>query len=150
MSPDAIDEQRLGEVRAEYGHCFGCGLDNPIGLHVDGFEIDGDSISATFRPRSLYRGFHDVLHGGIVTTALDEVLAWTAILVAGTMAVTAKMEIKFRNPAPPDAEYVMRGRLMERRGRRLVLHGSCSTDGQTIAEANALFLATEPVPDLRI
>lgn len=132
-------------MRAEYGHCFGCGLENPIGLQVDQFVRDGDSITATFTPRDDYRGFHDILHGGIVATALDEVLAWTAILVAGTMAVTAKMEMKFRNPAPADADYSLRGHLVDQRGRRLVMEATCSSSGQLIAEATALFLATDPV-----
>lgn len=142
---ETIDREWLQSVRSEYGHCFGCGLDNPIGLQVDNFVRDGDTITATFMPRDDYRGFHDILHGGIVATALDEVLAWTAILVAGTMAVTAKMDMKYRNPAPADADYTLHGHLVERRGRRLVLEGSCSSGGHTIAEAKALFLATDPV-----
>ncbi len=140
-----IDGASLDAVRSRYGHCFGCGADNPIGLHVDGFEHDGDRVTAKFRPRQAYMGFHNVLHGGIVATALDEILAWTAILVAGTMAVTATLEFKFRNPAPPDAEYRLEGRLVEQRGKRLVLEGFCYTGELMVAEAHGLFLATEPV-----
>lgn len=141
-----IDQEWLSTVRREYSHCFGCGLDNAIGLQVDGFEQDGDMITARFTPRDEYRGFHDILHGGIVATALDETLAWTAILVAGSMAVTATMEMKYRKPAPADAQYVLRGRLVEQRGKRLVLEASCEARDVLIAEAKALFLATEPVP----
>lgn len=141
----AIDPERLAAVRAGYAHCFGCGLDNPIGLHVDRFERSEDTITAVFVPRLHYRGFRDILHGGIVATALDEILAWTSILVAGTMAVTAKMELRFRNPAPADASYRLVGRLVEQRGRRLVLEASCRVGDTVIAEANALFLATEAV-----
>ena len=141
-----IDPDWLETVRSQYGHCFGCGLDNPIGLQIDDFARDGDTISARFTPRDGYRGFHDILHGGIVATALDEVLAWTAIIVVGTMAVTAKMEMKFRKPAPVEGEYQLHGRLVEKRGKRLLLEASCSSRGEVIAEANALFLATDPVP----
>jgi acyl-coenzyme A thioesterase PaaI-like protein len=141
----SIDPDWLASIRADYGQCFGCGLDNPIGLQVDGFAQDGDTITAGFEPRALYAGFHGVLHGGVLATALDEILAWTAILVAGTMAVTVKMDFKFRNPAPPDAAYQLEGRLVEQRGKRLILEGSCSTGGKVVAEAKALFLATAPV-----
>lgn len=140
-----IDPAWLTQVRSEYGHCFGCGLDNPIGLQVSDFSLDGDEVTASFRPQHLHRGFHDVLHGGIVATALDEILAWTGILVAGTMAVTGKLEFRFRNPAPPDADYQLVGRLVEQRGRRLVLEGSCRTGNMVVAEAKGLFLATDPV-----
>ncbi len=141
-----IDPNLLDSVRSEYGHCFGCGLDNPMGLQIDGFTRDGDTISARFTPRADYRGFHDILHGGIVATALDEVLGWTAILVVGTMAVTVKMEMKFRKPAPADGEYELVGRLVEARGKRLLLEATCSSGGEVIAEATALFLATDPIP----
>jgi acyl-coenzyme A thioesterase PaaI-like protein len=98
-------------------------------------------------PRAHYRGFHDTLHGGILAAALDEVLAWTAILVAGTMAVTAGLELRFRIPAPANAGYRREGGLVEQRGRRLVLEAACHVDGAdvAVAEASALFMATDPV-----
>jgi acyl-coenzyme A thioesterase PaaI-like protein len=140
-----INDEWLNKVRAEYGHCFGCGLDNPIGLHVDHFTRDGNTVEATFSPRDSYRGFHDILHGGIISTALDEILAWTAILVAGTMAVTATMDLKFRNPASVDDEFRLTGHLIEQRGRRLRLEGSCAVGNTVIADARALFLAVDAV-----
>jgi acyl-coenzyme A thioesterase PaaI-like protein len=135
----------LEALRAEYAHCFGCGRDNPIGLSLDDFTRSGDTVSVEFVPRRDYRGFADVLHGGIVATALDEILAWTAILVAGTMAVTAKMELRFRTAAPAAGRYLLRGTLVEQRGRRLVMEAQCSVAGVLIAEANALFIATETI-----
>ena len=141
----AVDPDRLAAVRADYAHCFGCGLDNDAGLRIDGFERDGTTVAARFRPGAQHRGFQGVLHGGIVATALDEILAWTAILVARTMAVTATLDLKYRAPAPGDATYRLEGTLVEQRGRRLVLFGHCSIDATRIAEARGLFLATEPV-----
>ena len=138
--------EELEELRAEYAHCFGCGRDNQIGLQLDDFVRDGDSVFVDFAPRPEYGGFADVLHGGIVMAALDEVLAWTAILVAETMAVTAKMELRFRQPAPTHGPYRLTGTLIERRGKRLVMTGACAVDGVVIADAEALFIATHAVP----
>lgn len=140
---EPINDAWLTAVRSEYGHCFGCGLDNPIGLHVDQFTREGDTIEARFVPREEYKGFHDILHGGVIATALDEILAWTAILVAGTMAVTVTMELKYRQPARSTDEYQLRGRLVERRGRRLLLEGTCSAQQVVVAEASSLFLAVD-------
>jgi acyl-coenzyme A thioesterase PaaI-like protein len=134
-------------LREEYAHCFGCGRDNPIGLCLDDFIRNGDTVSAEFVPRADYRGFAEVLHGGIVATAIDEILAWTAILVAGTMAVTARLEIRFPNPAPATGRYLLEGRLVEQRGRRLLMEAHCSVAGSRIATASALFIATEALPD---
>lgn len=135
----------MDSVRSEYRHCFGCGPDNPLGLHVGGFARDGDTVTASFRPRDEFRGFHDILHGGVIATALDEILAWTSILVVGQMAVTVKLEMKFRNAAPAGVDYQLEGHLVEQRGRRLVMTAICRADDSVIAEASALFLTTEPV-----
>ncbi len=96
-------------------------------------------------PRAEYRGFHGILHGGIVAAALDEVMGWTAILLEGTMAVTAKLELRYRNPAPAEGTYRLEGEILERRGRRLVIGARCTRDAVEIAEAEGVFLATERV-----
>ena len=142
----SVDRAWIESVRAEYGHCFGCGRDNPMGLRVDGFARDGDSVRASFTPRPEYLGFHGILHGGVLATALDEILGWTTILVGGHMAVTATLELKYRKPAPPDVRYDLVGSLDEVRGRRLMVSATCSYDSTVVAEASGLFLATEPVP----
>ena len=135
----------LETLRAEYAHCFGCGRDNPIGLCLDDFVRNGQTVTTEFTPRPEYKGFADVLHGGIVATALDEILAWTAILVAETMAVTAKMDLRFRSAAPADATYRLTGTLVERRGRRLVMRADCRVGETIVADADSLFVATETV-----
>ncbi len=138
---------RVERVKQQYEGCFGCGRANAIGLHLDGFEASGTAIRATFTPRDEYRGFDGILHGGIVASALDEVLGWTAILVEGVMAVTAKLELRYRNPAPAIGTYTLEGRVSERRGKRLILEGTCAVGNTTIAEATGIFLATSPVDE---
>ena len=136
---------RAAAIRARFNECFGCGLDNPTGLQLDDFQVANDELSVRFAPRRDFRGFSQILHGGIVATALDETLAWTAMMLEGTYVVTARLELKYRNPAPADAIYQLRGRVVERRGRRLRLAGEARTGDTVVAEASGLFLATEPV-----
>jgi uncharacterized protein (TIGR00369 family) len=137
--------ERAAALRSEYNDCFGCGLANPIGLHLDEFIAGDEGLTATFTPRAEYRGFDGVLHGGILAALLDETLAWTAMLLEGTFVVTASLELKFRKPASTDTTYTVRGEVIERRGRRLRLAGSATAGGIVVAEATGLFLATEPV-----
>jgi len=136
---------RAAALRDQYNDCFGCGLANPIGLHLDQFVATGNTLTARFSPRPEYRGFAGVLHGGILAALLDETLAWTAMLLEGTFVVTANLELKFRKPAPVDADYAVRGEVTERRGRRLLIAGSALANDKVIAEATGLFLATDPV-----
>jgi acyl-coenzyme A thioesterase PaaI-like protein len=52
--------------------CFLCGVNNPIGLKL-AFYTDGeDRCIASFQPRPEHQGYPGQLHGGIVTTLLDE------------------------------------------------------------------------------
>jgi uncharacterized protein (TIGR00369 family) len=138
--------RRVERVKDRYEDCFGCGRANAIGLQLDDFSIEDGTVVASFRPRPEYRGFEGVLHGGIVAAALDELLGWTAILLADAMAVTAKLELRYRRPAPAGGEYRLEGRVVDRRGKRLVLSATCSVEGDVVAEASGVFLATGKVP----
>lgn len=131
-------------LRAEYDHCFGCGASNPIGLRLDEFRPGEDGVTATFTPRSEFAGFADALHGGIITTALDEVSAWAAMLTEGVLVFTATLEVRFRRPAPPDASYSLSGTVRERSGRRLKIDGTMSdADSTVVAASSGLFVVAE-------
>ena len=54
-------------------YCFACGRNNPIGLHLD-FKFDGDKYIAKKTVPREYQGYKDIVHGGIVTTMLDEAM----------------------------------------------------------------------------
>lgn len=141
----SIDE-RVQAVKADYEDCFGCGRNNPIGLQLDGFTVDDGEVSASFAPRELYRGFEGVLHGGVLATALDEMMSWTAILDQGVFVVTGKLDLRFRNPAPVTGVFRLVARVDERRGRRLMISGECHRpDGEVAAEASGLFLVSREV-----
>lgn len=141
------DQQHIAERRRGYELCFGCGPENPMGLHLDGFQVVDDTVVAEFTPRPDYQGFGGVLHGGVLATALDEILAWSAILLADSPAVTAKLELRYRKPAPADADYRLTGRVVEDRGRRLRLSGTCHIGETLIAEADGIFLKSDGSTD---
>lgn len=138
---------RVAAIRAEYDHCFGCGTNNPIGLNLTGFERSGNIVRASFVPRLDFRGFADLLHGGIVATALDEIMAWTAILVADVMVMTGKLELRYRKPAPVDSSFSLEGELIERRGRRLQINSKMVDGDVVVAQAFGLFLAIEDLTE---
>jgi acyl-coenzyme A thioesterase PaaI-like protein len=131
---------RIAAIRADYAHCFGCGPDNPIGLGLTDFAREGPIVSAGFRPRSAYHGFNDMLHGGIVATALDEIMAWSAILMEEVMVMTGTLELRYRKPAAVATHYRLEGEVEERRGRRLRLNGRMLDGGTPVAEASGLFI----------
>lgn len=100
-------------------------------------------MSATFDPRPEYEGFASTLHGGVVATALDEASAWSVMLTEGVLVFTARLEIRYRSPAPADARYTVRGVVRERRGRRIVVDASMEGADTTVATSSGLFVVAD-------
>ena len=123
--------------------CFACGDDNPIGLHLDDIRREGEEVYATLRPRADYQSYPGVLHGGISATALDELMGWSAILLAGIWAATATMEVRYRAQIPIDGELTLvAGISSDSGGRRMRAWARLLLpDGRVGAEATGLLVA---------
>ncbi|MGI9528083.1 MAG: PaaI family thioesterase [Acidimicrobiia bacterium] len=138
-----LDAVVVDTLRDRYDTCFGCGSANPIGLHLDGFAVDGNDVVAPFAPRADFTGFEGTLHGGIVATALDEISAWSAMFTHGVLVFTATLDLRYRSQARSADEFEMRGTVLERRGRRLRIAGQMNRDGSVVAESSGLFIVAE-------
>ena len=151
LTAEAVGEL-IADVRAYYGEgCFACGSANPHGLQMEGFRFrDGHAI-ADFHPREELRGTYGTLHGGVVTTTLDEISVWAAILSHRTMVVTGRIEIRFHRPAPvDDPDLWVRGRVKQRRGKRLVIDAELLSGEAVCASSEGLFIATESLEEMGI
>lgn len=136
-------------VRRHYDDgCFACGRDNPIGLHLDDFSLNGPRVSARFTPRPEYRGAGRTLHGGIAATALDEMLVWAGILTEGVLTVTGTMDIRFRRPVHVDDPISVSARVDDRSGRRLQISGSLDVGDETRVEAAGLYLVSASLQEI--
>ena len=60
-------------ARPDANNCFVCGPTNPVGLQID-FRMDGDVCRAAFTPGENHVGWENMLHGGIMYSALDDVM----------------------------------------------------------------------------
>jgi len=119
--------------------CFACGKENPIGLKMD-FAYEGGLTTSQFWPRPEHQGYPDRVHGGIVAALLDEVLSY-ATMASGTLATTAKLEIKYRRPVPLGQQVRLIGQVVRDRGRSLQARAELRlADGTLAAEASGLFM----------
>jgi len=119
--------------------CFVCGRDNPIGLRLT-FETDGQRVFTEFTPRPEHQGYPGVLHGGITSALLDEVLGRTAI-ACGRWMMTAQMEVRYRAPIPIGQPVKVTGEVVEIKHRLLKARGEIRlADGTLAAEAKATFI----------
>jgi acyl-coenzyme A thioesterase PaaI-like protein len=122
--------------------CFACGQDNPIGFRLNDIRREGDEVHATLHPRPEYQSYPGVLHGGLSATALDEVMGYSAILLADIWAATATMEVRYRAQVPYDVPLPLVAGLGTVRGRRLRSWSRLLLpDGRVGAEATALLVA---------
>ena len=82
-------------------NCFVCGMKNPFGFQVKPEIQDGGaSVCIECTPAEHLQGWANVLHGGILSTLLDEAITYVGISTFDQPAVTAQLEVRFRNPAP--------------------------------------------------
>ena len=64
--------------RAADHHCFGCGDQNPHGLRLKFYRLDEDNgrVHADWVPTPTEEGYVGMVHGGLISTVCDEVMAW--------------------------------------------------------------------------
>ncbi len=130
----------LDGVRDDHG-CFGCGRLNPHGLRLRFAPTDdGAGVWAPFIPRAVDEGYGGVVHGGIVTTLLDEAMAW-ACYAREVWVMTAKIEVRFRRSVAVGVPLRVIGRVAADRGRLIETVGELrgEADGALLAEATATF-----------
>ena len=123
-------------------YCFCCGEANPQGLHLDIQPADGGhEVRARFITPPHLQGYKEVVHGGILATLLDELMAHAAIRAVPFSVATARMEISFRRPARVGVPLEVIGRVASIDGRRVTTAGVIKDESdQILAEATALFL----------
>jgi acyl-coenzyme A thioesterase PaaI-like protein len=114
--------------------CFACGKANPIGLHLE-FEQEGEEYVTYFTPAKEHQGWHDITHGGIICTVLDEVMA-RYVYIKGYNAVTGEMTVRMKRPAPTGSRLRVAGKI-DSESHRVINCSACATDdeGNLIAEA---------------
>jgi uncharacterized protein (TIGR00369 family) len=124
-------------------NCFACGGSNPIGMRLH-IELGEGTARTSWRAGDDFVGWSDKLHGGIVATMLDEVMAW-ACASFDAWAVTAEMNIRYRSPASPGEELLAEARVVRKRRRIYDVEGAVRTvDGRLIAEGGGRYLGASP------
>jgi len=144
MDQELNVEQQRG--RADANECFVCGPDNSVGLQIT-FRMDGDLCRASFTPAPQYVGYDEMTHGGILFSALDDVMAnWW--FLQGARAHTAKCEIRYRHPVPVSTELLLTGRLIRRKGKVALMQGEAAraSDNKVVADAQASFMIVDTGP----
>ncbi len=109
MSLDA--KQHLDNAPAPYPHCYGCGSENAVGLHLE-FEFDGTELRADFTPQDHHQGYPGIVHGGVIMSLLYEVMA-NIRRYSGDEVVLRRSTVEFRRPVPVGEPLLVTARVVE-------------------------------------
>ncbi len=104
--------------------CYGCGRNNPDGLHIETYW-NGEEGICRFAPKPHHTAFPGFVYGGLVASLIDCHSMATAIAAAYQAAgrdpgtapeityVTGSLEVRYLRPTPMGVELVLRSRVTE-------------------------------------
>lgn len=125
--------------------CFGCGKDNPHGMHLKFFyHEETGSFVARIRLPQRYWGPPKHAHGGIIATILDEAMGKVNKL-RNVVALTKEMDIEYIKPVPLGKRLTARGFEKQVEGRRHTNIGEIlNPEGEVLARSTGTFIAIDP------
>jgi uncharacterized protein (TIGR00369 family) len=100
-----------------YEGCYVCGQSHPRGLRIRFFMGEFGQVRARFRPDCTQTSYQNIVHGGVISALMDELLGWPIALQTGRMAVTGELTIRFRMPMHDGQAYLATAYPGENRGR---------------------------------
>lgn len=105
-------------------YCFACGRENEHGLKLAIVESDS-GVEARIQPPSWTQGYEKVVHGGIVSTILDEMAVWAAYK-KGYKSVTAELNVRIKEAMPVNETYIARSHVLS------VRHGMIQAESKIV------------------
>lgn len=130
----------MSQLRSDANQCFVCGPGNPAGLKLT-FRLEDDVCRSEYTPAPHHCGYDGVTHGGLIFSALDDVMAnW--IFLKGIRAYTAKCDIRYKDSLPTETPVRLEGRCVKERGRLVVMQGKMirQDNNELVAETEASFM----------
>jgi uncharacterized protein (TIGR00369 family) len=110
------------KILPRYRRCFVCGRDNAAGLNVT-FHRSGSIVTANFSGDNRHVGFPQQLHGGIISSLLDEAMGWAAVSAAAKMVQTWEITIRFHRALPPERSVRVEAWVEEKKSRYVLAAG---------------------------
>jgi uncharacterized protein (TIGR00369 family) len=144
--------QNLRELPNSQNHnCFGCSPVNPSGLQMR-FFTDGRAVYSRVKVPEHLCGWSHIVHGGVITTILDEVMSWSAITLLKRIALTRDIAVEFIKPVQVGGELRAEGRVREKGGKNDAVTEGVLYDasGEPCARASATFKVFSPAVARRL
>jgi len=127
-----MNKDHLKEIISRDAHCFGCSQKNPHGLKMR-FYADDTTIYSWPKVPDYLCGWDGIVHGGVLSTILDEIMSWSAIYNLHRVVMTKTMTVDFVKPVYIADELRVEGRVIEQPNKREVI-----VEGEIYKEDNVL------------
>lgn len=119
--------------------CFACGNANDRGLHMT-FRLEGDRTICDYAPCDYQQGYPGRMHGGLVSTLIDETMGW-AVYHARQWGATARLNIRYRQPVDLNQTLRIEAWVVKERGRLMELRAEVMGENRRLlAEGDGVFM----------
>ena len=137
--------------------CYGCGADNPKGLHLKS-HVQGDELVAHWRAQEHHLSYPGFLNGGVAATLMD-CHAVCAAFVAELKELgldpgeapqrlpagwTKAMSLEFIKPVPLSEEISLRAKVVGKGDKSRQVQCSLYVDGQECVTGDLTIIMIEP------
>ncbi|MBU2514823.1 PaaI family thioesterase [bacterium] len=125
--------------------CFGCSPNNPTGLKMQ-FKAGTDSVISDLIVPGHLCGWSQLIHGGVLTTILDEVMSWAAMHFLKQLVMTKTLNLTFLKPVYVGKQIRAIGKIKDGTGRHeVIMEGIVLNDkGQECVKSDSVFAILKP------
>ncbi|MBW1981344.1 MAG: PaaI family thioesterase [Deltaproteobacteria bacterium] len=121
--------------------CFACGSNNPLGLKMQ-FYCQGNKVCSDVVVEQHHVGWQNMVHGGIISTLLDEIMSWTVLYFRKVFAVTRQIKVKYLRPTPVGTPLTVQGEILGETEKKAIHTSGVLLDsrGKKLARSEAEFV----------
>jgi uncharacterized protein (TIGR00369 family) len=136
---DANEDGMLSLRTQNHPNCFVCGPSNGYGLGLEVRASAPGVVEGTFECDNQFEGYSGILHGGMTCALLDGAMT-NCLFVHGHVAVTAELNVRFRNPIVLGKPVTIKAWIESSGAPLYVLAGEIRQNGDVMATATGKFL----------
>ena len=132
--------------------CIVCGRDNPHGLHLHlHVEPQTGIVTCDFVPGPAHIGFEGIIHGGVLSTVLDEAMVWCATWAAKRFCVAGELNVRFRYSASVGQTLRIEARIVSLRSRLIETEGLVRDEsGKLLVDATGKYVPVTAARNLDV
>ena len=147
----------LQETVDPEGVCFGCGLSNAHGLHLQSYpHDDGVHVIATMTPEDWHCGWPGLVYGGYLAMVVDCHSNWTAMYAhylaegrsPGSLpritCATGQLTLRYHKPTPLGEPLTLRARVEGKVAKATRIFCDVLAGGIVTVSADSVFFRVNP------